>query len=85
MYDMVFLLKIGLAILAFILIVRFLFSMSAKEHYRRTPAQIRKEIERFKGDLTKLKQTIPPKEYGQLMDDLMEEYYKAKDDGQKKD
>ncbi|MFP4424458.1 MAG: hypothetical protein ACLFP2_04490 [Candidatus Woesearchaeota archaeon] len=84
MSDMIFLLKIGCGILAFVLIVRFLFSMSTQEHYQRTPAQIRKEIEKFKGDLSKLKQKIPSSEYGQLMDDLMEEYYKANDDGQKK-
>ncbi|MFO7711381.1 MAG: hypothetical protein R6V53_06450 [Candidatus Woesearchaeota archaeon] len=85
MSDLIFLLKIGLGILAFVLIVRFLFSMSSQEHYKRSPEQIRKEIEKFKGDLSKLKQKIPSSEYGQLMDDLMEEYYKAREDGQKKD
>ncbi len=77
-FNIYILIQIGLGILAFIIIVRFLFSMSTKEsQYKRSQEQIKTEIDKLKKDLGKIKHEIPGKEFGELMDDLMEEYYTA--------
>lgn len=72
------LLRIGLAVLAFVIIVRFLFSMDRKHARSKLSKQeVSREIERLKKDIQRLHGKIPNKEYGELMDDLMKEYYDA--------
>ena len=72
-YGLIF--KIVIVLIAFIVIVRFLFSSKGDENeYKRSPEEIKKEIDNFRKD-----GKITNKEYGKLMDDMMEDYYQAED------
>jgi hypothetical protein len=73
--DLLLIAKAILGMIAFILIVKFIFTSSHEEkNLKITKAQLREELEEIKKNITK-KKKIPTKEEGELMDSVMEDYY----------
>lgn len=75
-------LKLSAVSALFYLLVRFLFTGTGKE-FKRPQTLIQKDIEKLKTDVARLKGNLPNKEFGELMDDLMEEYYTAENEKKK--
>jgi hypothetical protein len=75
--DIIFFGKIIIILAAFIMIVRFIFSSSDEEkNLAISKSQLKEELEDIKNNIAK-KKIIPSKEEGELIDSLMEDYYKG--------